>query len=106
MGKVVPVLRLKRPVSLMSNSINVTYLEIWRCEQISRSRCGYFSLEMNHLLQTCASPGGDVVASPNCGLCDTANVFIKKIITSITRIITAATITQVFAELSNSTNLL
>ncbi len=72
---------------------SVTYLEIWRCEKISliryrisRGRRDCFPLEMYHLLQRCASPAltsrssvgdaaspaGDVVASPNCGICDTA----------------------------------
>jgi hypothetical protein len=30
--------------------ISVTYPEIWRCEQISRRRCGRFPMEMYHLL--------------------------------------------------------
>ncbi len=86
------------------SSSSVTYPEIWRCEQISLRRyrisrgrrgisfrrCGCFPLEMYHLLSRCASialtstspvgdaasPAEDVVASPNCGICDTAGSMI------------------------------
>jgi len=66
---------------------SVTSPELWRCEQISRRRCGHFPLEMYHLLWrgaspalTSTSPAGDaafsatdVVTSSNCGICDTAD---------------------------------
>ncbi len=68
----------------LSTKLGLT--EIWRCEQISRRGCDRFPLEMYHLLQKCASPaltstsptgdtaspGRDVFASSNRGVCDTA----------------------------------
>ncbi len=88
-------------VGIGTNRSSVTYPEIQRCEQISHRRyrisrgrrgisfrrCGRVPLEMYHLLQRCASPAltsispagdaaspaRDVVASPNCGICDTAD---------------------------------
>jgi hypothetical protein len=56
----------------------VTYPAIWRCDHISRGRCGCecggcASLkEMIHLQwETTASPVGDLLACPNFGICDT-----------------------------------
>jgi len=68
----------------MEKNSSVTYLAIWRCEDISRGRrgceCGGCASlkEMIHLQwETTASPAGDAVspagdllASPNFGICD------------------------------------
>ncbi len=64
-------------ISLLNIHSSVTYPALWRCG-VSCGRCGYecgrcaFLKEMIHLQwEPTASPTGDLLASPNFGICDT-----------------------------------